>query len=142
MSLLYGADEDVAKWVSGQLGGVEFTPYKAIGVLSGQKLIAGVVYSDYHEAPDGRPLYIEMTIASVDKSWCSRHNLSALFKYPFKQLRLPRVQALCSAHDEGVQMFLQRLGFVREGYHPLARHDGDAISFGMLKNHCKWINHG
>jgi len=139
--LLYGADKDVCEWVSQQLFK---DPYafdekaKAIGIIKDGKLIAGVVYTNY--VPN---VTIEMSIATIDKRWCNRHNLEAFFKYPFIQLGLERVQTLCSAIDEGVIMFNQKLGFTQEGYHrkafPLG---GDAISWGMLKSECRWINHG
>jgi len=138
--LVYGQDDRVARWVGEQLmkDADAFTPCKAIGIEHDGKLIAGIVYNKYE--PE---LLIEMSIASLDRTWCNRHNLNALFSYPFAQLRLKRVQALCSEKDEGVQMFLKRLGFTHEGTHPCAYHDGGtALSFGMLKENCKWVNHG
>jgi RimJ/RimL family protein N-acetyltransferase len=134
--LVYGQDERIAEWVGNQLmkDAEAFKPCKAIGIERDGKLIAGVVYNNYVGH------LIEMTIASLDKRWATRHNLKALLGYPFAQLRLKRVQALCSAKDEGVQMFLKRLGFTHEGTHPCAYHDGGtALSFGMLKNNCKWL---
>lgn len=135
--LVYGQDERVAEWVGEQLmkDDEAFKPCKAIGLEKNNRLIAGVVYNKYE--PN---LLIEMSIASLDKRWATRHNLVALFSYPFIQLNLKRVQALCSDKDEGVQMFLKRLGFVHEGTHPAAYYDGGtAMSFGMLRNDCKWI---
>lgn len=135
--LIYGQDERVAEWVGKYLmkDAEAFKPCKAIGIERDGKLIAGVVYNKYEPG-----LLIEMSIASIDKAWATRHNLKALFQYPFTQLSLGRVQALCSAKDEGVQMFLKRLGFAHEGTHPCAYHDGGtALSFGMLKHECRWI---
>lgn len=140
--LLYGADKEVSDWVSEQLFGVkdQFDLSRAIGVISSNKLIAGIVYNNMHTRPDGTPYTIEMSIASVDKRWCNRHNLKALFSYPFTELALRRVQTHCSSIDEGVKMFNQRLGFKQEGLHrefwPLG---GDAISWSMLKSECKWL---
>jgi len=134
--LVYGQDERVAKWVGEQLmkDSEAFVPCKAIGIEKDGELIAGVVYNNYVGH------LIEMTIASLDKRWSTRHNLKALFRYPFAQLQLKRVQALCSANDKGVQMFLKRLGFIHEGVHPCAYHDGGtAYSFGMLKHQCRYI---
>jgi len=135
--LVYGQDDRVAEWVGKQLmkDAEAFKPCKAIGLEKNNRLIAGVIYNKYEPG-----LLIEMSIASLDKSWCTRHNLKALLGYPFAQLQLKRVQALCSDKDEGVQMFLKRLGFAHEGTHPCAYHDGGtALSFGMLKHQCKWI---
>lgn len=135
--LIYGRDDEVAEWVGVRLmkDAEAFKPCKAIGVERDGKLVAGVVYNKYEPG-----LLIEMSVVSIDKAWATRHNLKALFAYPFTQLNLGRVQALCSAKDEGVQMFLKRLGFTHEGTHPCAYHGGGtALSFGMLKNQCKWL---
>jgi RimJ/RimL family protein N-acetyltransferase len=134
--LVYGQDARVAEWVGKQLmkDAEAFKPCVAVGIERNGELIAGVVYNNYVGH------LIEMTIASLDKRWCSRHNLKALFAYPFTQLGLRRVQALCSDKDEGVQMFLKRLGFTHEGTHPCGYHDGGtALSFGMLKHQCRWL---
>lgn len=142
MKLLYGCDEGVARWVSLQIMGYPsgFKDCTAIGVIDSEKIIAGVVYSGYTEGPNFKPITIEMSVASIDKRWCNRHNLRAFFAYPFIQLGLERVQTLCSANNEGVIMFNKRLGFTREGLHrkawPLG---GDAISWSMLKEECKWF---
>lgn len=143
--IVYGADDAIADWVSigltGKIGA--FRPCRALGVLHKGKLAAGIVFSNYQETNGGEPLLVEMTIYSIDKRWCSRHNLHKIFAYPFAQLQLERVQAVCSAHNEGVIMFLKRIGFKHEGTHPKAYMDGgDALSFGMLKQDCKWVSHG
>lgn len=137
MNLVYDQSDLVAVWVGEKLmkDAQAFVPCKAIGVENNGELIAGVIYNKYEPG-----LLIEMSITSIDKAWCTRHNLNALFSYPFAQLQLKRVQALCSAKDEGVQMFLKRLGFAHEGTHPCAYHDGGtALSFGMLRHNCKWL---
>lgn len=140
--IIYGADEFICDWVSEGLAGKKglFQNAKGLGVVEKEKLCAGVVYNNYQTDKDDNPLYVEMTIFSIDKIWCNRHNLGRLFLYPFSQLQLRSVRATCSAHDEGVKMFLTRLGFKEEGYHRQAYLDGsDAVSFGMLKEECKWI---
>ena len=141
--IVYGADQAVADWVSFGLGSKQplFTEkFTAIGVVEDSKLLAGIVYHNYIKTIDSKPLFIEMSIYSVDKRWCSRHNLRNIFLYPFIQLNLERTQAICAANDEGVIMFLERLGFKKEGLHRKAHlTGGDALSFGMLKDECKWI---
>jgi RimJ/RimL family protein N-acetyltransferase len=137
MMLLYGADKEVREWVSvgcfGEKDGFKETDI-AIGITKGN-LIAGVVYNNY--IPN---LSIEMSIYSIDKSWCTRYIINALFKYPFIDLKVKRVTALCSSQEGKIIMFLQRLGFKPEGYHREAHPSGgDTISFGMLKNECKWL---
>ena len=108
---------------------------KAIGVTLDNELICGVVYSDYK--PN---ISMEMSIASIDKRWCTRHNLNIFFSYPFSQLQLKRVQSFCSVHNEGAISMLERLGFTREGRHRIAYHNGDdAYSYALFKDTCKWI---
>lgn len=139
MTLIYGCSKDVRSWVSNQIFGHPDNwddKVEAIGVVKDGQLIAGVVYSDYH--PN---LSIEMSVASIDKTWATRHNLRAFFSYPFIQLGLKRVQTLCSALEGDTIVFNKRLGFQQEGSHreawPLG---GDAVSFGMLKHECRWLN--
>jgi RimJ/RimL family protein N-acetyltransferase len=137
VNFVFGKDKEIAEWVGIQLAkdAEAFYPCTAIGIEKEGKLIAGVVYNNYQ--PE---LLIEMSIASLDKRWATRHTLRALFVYPFIQLNLKRVQALCSAKNEGVIMFLKKLGFTHEGTHPCGYHGGvTALSFGMLKSDCRWI---
>lgn len=143
--LVYGHDEYVANWVAERL---RLRPYekglfRAIGVTDNHQLIAGIVYNNFILDSKGRPLLIEMTIASVDKHWCTRHNLKELFAYPFIHLGVKRVQATCSRKAKRVRKFLQRLGFRLEG---IMREGcptgGDAAHFSMLHNECTWIDNG
>lgn len=140
--LLYGADKDVAAWVAGQFN-VEpsyLEPCTAIGVVKEWRIVAGVVYNNYKEDAFGAPLSIEMTIASVDKTWFTRQNIGAFFRYPFIQLNLKRIWTQCSAEDEGVKLFNQRLGFKQEGINRNAwAFGGDSVCFGLIKEECKWL---
>lgn len=112
----------------------------AMGIEHKGKLIAGIVYNNYFESANGRPVTIEMSIGSIDKRWCTRYNLKQLFAYPFAQLDLERVQTTCSAQEGEIIMFNKRLGFTLEGRHRNAWHTGcDALSWGMLRNECKWL---
>lgn len=136
--LLYGADDDVRRWVSAIIfcDSERFSSdTTAIGLVDNNCLIAGVVYSGYCPKHS-----IEMSVGSVDKRWCNRHNLKAFFSYPFIQLGLERVWTQCSAEQEGVIMFNKRLGFKQEGYHPKGWPlGGDSLSWGMLREDCKWL---
>lgn len=140
MTLVYGNDAELCRWAGEAICGEPdcFTPPAvAIGVLVGGALAAAVIYNNFRPGKVGS---IEMSIASVDRRWATRHNLEALFSYPFAQLSLGRVEAHCRAQDEGVIKFLTRLGFVREGLHRKASFDGsDALSFSMLRHECKWL---
>lgn len=135
--IVYG---DLRIWASQQLFGCDDgfdEKARTIGVEKDGKLIAVVVYTDYH------PHMIEMHIASIDSSWASRYTLKTFFSYPFSQLKLNRVQAILAASNERAISMIERLGFTYEGYHPKAYRGGvDAVSYGLLKSNCKWVNHG
>lgn len=143
MTLIYDQNESLSDWVSmGVLGktGLYDDCSKAIGHVQDGKLIAAVTYNNFRIRPDGSFLTVEMGIYSVDKRWATRSYLNAVFAYPFIQLGLERVQTTCSAQNEEVIMFNQKIGFKPEGYHrkawPLG---GDSISFSMLKEECRWL---
>jgi hypothetical protein len=136
--IVFDKHADVAKWASLHIFGVNDAwdeKARCMSVIKDDKIIAAVVYTNYHPERS-----IEMSVASIDKSWATRHNLKAFFMYPFIDLKVKRVQTLCSAKKGEIIMFNKRLGFKPEGYHRCAWHDGsDAVSFGMLKNECKWV---
>lgn len=143
--LVYGHDEYVSQWVAAKL---RIPPFprgycRAIGITENNILIAGVIYNNQHLDNHGKPLLIEMTIASVDSRWCTRHNLNQLFAYPFIHLGVKRVQATCGRKAKRVRRFLERLGFRFEGIMREASPiGGDLAHYSMLKPECKWISHG
>lgn len=136
--LVYGHDDLVTAWVASHLNH-DFGPSSSIGVIVGEQLIAGVVYSNYIEGPYG-PVSIEMSIATTSPKWASRETLHRLFAYPFIQLGVKRVQASTARKNKEARRFLERLGFTFEG---IARqawpHGGDMAVYSMLKPECKWI---
>lgn len=139
--LLYGASKEVAAWTAKQFNQHEnyFDPCQAIGIVRDNQLIAGVIYNNQKES-QGKPYMLEMTVASIDKRWATRHNLKALFQYPFTELDLRRVNTQCDADNEGTIMFNKRLGFKVEGKHPGSWPDGrEALSLGMLREECPWL---
>lgn len=139
--LVYGQDEIISAWVARQFNQPDdyFNPCRAIGIMKDDKIIAGIIYNN-QQKHQGIPFMIEMSIASVDKSWATRHTLKALFRYPFIQLSLKRVNTQCDSKNKGLIMFNKRLGFKVEGHHKDAlAGGGDVVSFGMLKGDCKWL---
>jgi RimJ/RimL family protein N-acetyltransferase len=140
--LLYAQDEFVADWVCKQLRLKPYPKglYVAIGIVIDNKLIAGVIWHNYHTDNYDKPLLIEVTLATIDKRWATRHTLKELFQYPFHQLGVKRVQATCSRKAKRVRLTLKRLGFSYEGIvreaHP---NGGDAAHYSILKDECKWI---
>lgn len=141
--LIYGHDDQIAQWVCGQLKLKPYPQgmYRAIGITNSHgKLIGGLIWHNYHEDNWGKPMFIEVTLATVDKHWATRHTLRELFQYPFTQLKVRRVQATCHRKAKRVRTALVKLGFQLEGIvrdaHPQG---GDAAHYSILRNECKWL---
>jgi RimJ/RimL family protein N-acetyltransferase len=130
-----GYDEAVARWVGEQVRIADFGPYTAIGFINAaEELLGGVVYSNY------RHPNIEATIATVSPKWCSRRVLSAIFSYPFFQLRCTRLTAVTEIMNQPARAFLCRLGFQEEGVLRKAFPGGiDAVVYGLLAEECRWL---
>ena len=137
LGILYGDPEAVWRWHI-QYTGQEYEGIRsivaAIGITKGDKLIGSVIYSRY------RPPDIELHIHTVDRRWCNRRTLRAIFSFPFLQLGCGRCTAITDPANPAVVNLLERIGFVREGIQRKAstRHT-DLYAMGMLREECKWI---
>lgn len=142
MKLVHHCSDGFAEWAAQRLFGCGkefFGQCVAIGVVDGERIYAAMVYNNYKVKPDGTPLSIELSVVSIDKRWMKRHIIREMFSYPFTQLGLRRMQATTSIQDEGTNSIMQRLGFTLEGTHRAAHPFGDAYSWGMLAEDCRWL---
>ena len=124
----------MAKWVQAHAPHCDngFERYVAVGCEIDGKLIAGWVYSDF------RGHSISISIASIDKRWCSRKSLRSIFGYPFLQLKCERLMAVTGASQSNVRRLLEWAGFTHEGTLRRGFADDDAVIYGMLKEECHW----
>lgn len=132
--LLFGADQQIAAWVGGQVGIRDFGPASAIGVVRDGSVVAGAVFNNFVWPS------IEITFASTTPRWATRDTIRAILTYPFVQLNCRRLTAITKATNQPTRAFLCRLGFEIEGFHPCFFPDADAISFGLLRRNCRWIS--
>jgi RimJ/RimL family protein N-acetyltransferase len=130
---VYGADYEVAHWVGEQLGIKSWGPCSAIGIAEGGRLIAGVVYNNYHWPS------IELSIASISPRWASRRTLREIFRYPFVQLGCKRVNAITPLSNTKALKMNERLGLKVECKLKDAVPDGDAALVGLHINDCRWL---
>ena len=141
--IVIGRDEEIADWVYFNLFGIakhEFGKCTAIGFAVDGYLIGGVVFHNYQTKIDGSPLFIEASIATVDKRWATRQNLKHIFMYAFGQLKLKRMQAITAVSNERAKTMLRKLGFKQEGTARFAYPTGEhACIFSMLSHECRWI---
>lgn len=125
----------VVDWMRAQ--GSEFTTTDAYGIgwHDGQRLVAGVAYTDFNEAN------LCMHVVAVSgRKWLKREYLFACFDYPFNYCKVRRVTGLVGEGNLQARKFDEHLGFEREttlrGAHPT----GDLIVYVMWKERCKWIS--
>ena len=133
--LVFGHDEYVAKWVQQRIPAApDFGPCTAIGVADDNRLIAGVVYNNFHG------YMVEVSMASIDPRWCNRRTMRALFKYPFEQLKVRRLQITMAKRDKKTRKLFERMGFKFEGTGRQAWPDGtDACVYSLLRHECRWL---
>ena len=136
-SILLGADDLVSELVASRIPYMRnhsFGPCTALGVVRRGVLIGGAVYHNYvgHD--------VQVSIAFDSPGWALPGTLRALFDYPFNQLGCARMTALIGRSNKKSRKITEGLGFKLEGVHRKGL-DGseDAISYGMLKEHCPWI---
>lgn len=135
---VHGLDQQVIKWAAQILGIPDFGLATAIAIAKGTHIIAGCVYNNFHRTPDGAPNSIEITMVSIDKSWCNRAIIRELLNYPFTQLKVRRVQLTIAKRNMAVRRFNERLGFKFEGVARKAHFTGeDAAVYSMLSNEWK-----
>lgn len=133
--MILGHDKLVARWVANELGVGEWLhDVAAIGVMKDEVPVAGVVYYAY------RWPAIEMACASTDARWLNKTFLGVFFGYPFVTLGCKRIVSLVDDDNFHARKFNEKLGFVQECTLTDAHPNGDAVMYGMLKSHCRWLN--
>ena len=133
--LIYGRDDILLPWAAERIGIPGFQPgAQSIGIGEGGLVRGAVVYDSIG------PADCSMHVASDgSRRWLTREFLAHVFAYPFIQLGLRRVTAMVPAKNLHAIRFDEKLGFVREGYHPHGMPDDDLISLGMLRKNCRFI---
>lgn len=149
-SVLFGADEMIAAFVAERIAGVDRglfgerlpdgrLPYAALGVVRGNVLLGGVVYSKYLSYPAGGVIQVSLAFDRAD--WAYPATLRTLFAYPFLQLGCVRMEASIAARNKRARRFIKGLGFTEEGKHPLRWQGNEtAFSYGLLRQDCRFLN--
>lgn len=140
MKVLFNHTSEVSAWVKDRIEQVsDWGPCEALGVIDGNRIVAGVVYNHFSQAN------IEMSVAAEPGiRWLSRPALFAFFYYPFVTLGCNRVTSTIKSGSstKSVRKFCQHVGFKYEGVVREFYRDGrDAVIFGMLRRECRWIDH-
>lgn len=145
--VLYGMDQEVSAWVAERVpvlagrAAAGDGASAALGVVRGERIIAGIVFRNYRSGVD-----IEVDLAAEDPRWAFPVTLRRLFRYPFVQLGLPRITCIVSAANARCRELCEGrpgkpgLGWKHEGTARRA-YDGtnDALIFGMLREDCRFL---
>ena len=132
--IIYTLDQPgLIRWAGGIIGIKDFGPAFAMGIIGSGAIAAVAVFHNYRNPS------IEVSMASVTPRWGTKEIFKALTSYPFIQLNCRRITATTEAKNQSVRTFLQRFGFTEEGYHPHVFPDGDAVTYGLLRENCKWL---
>lgn len=137
--VLYGADEAIKAWVADHIPGYIPSPQgKALGVITGGKLAAGVLYERFNGVA------VEVAIAADPGSkWADRSVLRAMFSYPFEQLGCEVITVACAMSNLVAVNLATKLGFSPVALIKFAAHDGGALVILQLqKSECRWLGDG
>lgn len=134
--LIYDRGRNIARWICVNLGyDADAIPDgQAIGFAIGNRLIGGLIY---HNIRDGRDLW--WTIYTIDKRWCTKRILKAIFGLAFDVYKVRRISILVRSDNIPSLKLVERLGFKREG--TLRAYDdsgADSYIYGMLQSENLW----
>jgi len=111
ISLITGHSDEVAAWVASHIPHVSrFDRCEAIAVMSGHRIIAGVVYHDYQ--PAFRTIQISM--AAVSPLWARKEIIAKLLQYPFEQLECYKCWTATPIDNTMAIKVNEHIGFKRE----------------------------
>lgn len=130
--------EEVGAFVAERIGvgsPSAFGDYNAIGVVQGERIVSGVVYTDFNGANCWMHVATEVPL--------TRYLLAVGFDYPFNRLGCQRVTGWVEeSNDEAVRLD-KHLGFEVEFVMPRAARDGgNVLVMRMFKEDCRFLKLG
>lgn len=140
--ILAGQKEKVRDWIFAHVRDLTDPPqdkYEAIGVVKDDRIIGGVLYSNYHEIAPGQ--HDCMLTAAGEPGWLTRSAIKVLIGYPFEQLACIRLTSIIAKSNKRARALNERLGFKVEGKVRDGRGVGkDCILYGLLRADAeKWF---
>lgn len=114
MTLLLGHDQAVAQWTAERIEHVGADGFGTIaggiGIVSGNRLIAGCVYHDW------QPKFgtIQLSLASESPMWARRENIKGLLAYAFDGLDVYKVWTATPSDITAAIRVNKHIGFTQE----------------------------
>lgn len=107
--------------------------FTALGLITGGRLVAGVIYNCCEGANSN------MHVGAEGSNWMTPEFLYAAFDYPFNQLERRRVTAPIRSSNTKAIRFVENLGFKYEGTMKHYYEDSDMLFYGMLRKDCRFL---
>lgn len=101
--------EFVARLCPGVEHYTDWGPFRALGFDDGEKLVAGVVFSQLN----GFDALV--SVAATTPRWATPNRIRRVFEFGFDELGCIRLTAVTSRKNKHARRFLTRLGFIEEG---------------------------
>ncbi|KKB61550.1 hypothetical protein WM40_22690 [Robbsia andropogonis] len=105
----------------------------SIGMTRDGVLMCGVYYDDYNHSS------ICMHVAKEGAHWLNRQFLTAVFRYPFVQLKVKKLIGLVDSTNVAARRFDEKLGFHLEATVKDAARYGDLLIYTMRPDTCRWL---
>jgi hypothetical protein len=134
--VVFGADEEIARWVRKRIPGFHVqTETRALGVIKGERVVAGVTYDNWNG------VHVECCIAAEPGVfWLDRRTLHAIFYYPFHTLGCEAISVSVPSTNPQSLNLAAKLGFEPEALIKFAATDGSTlVILKQFRDRCKWI---
>lgn len=131
----------VGRWTAKQLhtswvpGAVSCIGLLEIDSAGKERLIAGVLFSDYNQAS------LQMHVAAEPGArWMTKAYLGFCFKYAFNQAKVQKILGFVGSGNVAAQRFDEHIGFTLETKVTAAHPDGDLLIYSMTQAQCRWLD--
>ncbi len=111
--LLFGFDEQIAAWVAERIPhvrGGSFGLCAAIGVVSGDRLLAGVVFHEFKAEYEN----MQISMAAESPMWARRDIVAGLLHYAFQQNPIFSLYTLTPPENEAALKVNEHIGLKRK----------------------------
>jgi len=100
-------------------------------------LVGGVTFAGYTGSEIWGSIWVD------DPIMWTRTNLRHMFDYPFNVCKVRRLAAIVKGDNNKSLRVIKKMRFQQEGVsRQFFGPETDGVLFGMLREECKWIDHG
>lgn len=131
MKLIFGCDDEVAKWASGRLGFPIFPPFTALGWIDHRGRMGGCVFNNKEAAN------IDLTFAM--DGLMDRSVMRAIAHYVFVQMGCARVTMKTRKSNKRAIRAARIAGFKYETTLEHWYGSENGLQFKMTSEQCRWL---